>query len=160
MCKRLQAQISWAPNPRASNSNFLFKIFACLLTYLTKPQVSSAHAVEREFRVLRALCHTNVPVPKALLLCEDSSVVGTPFYVMEFVNGRIFCDSSLPGMNRHDRAAAYASAAETLAKIHSVPFRAVGLGGYGRSGGGYFGRQVETLARVAKKQVGRAGGGD
>lgn len=95
-----------------------------------------------------------MPVPEALLLCEDASVVGTPFYVMEFVNGRVFSDSTLPGMNgRLERAAAYASAAETLAKIHRLDFRALGLVDYGHSQGGYFGRQVETLARVAKKQV-------
>lgn len=115
--------------------------------------VSSAHAVEREFRVLRALQPTNVPVPDALLLCEDPSVIGTPFYVMEFMNGRVFSDPSLPGMSRRDRLSAYASAAETLARIHGVDFFAVGLEGYGRSKGGYFGRQVATLERVAKKQV-------
>lgn len=115
--------------------------------------VSSAHAVEREFRVLRALQQTNVPVPDVLLLCEDLSIIGTPFYVMEFVNGRVFSDSSLPGMSRHDRFAAYASAAETLARIHGVDFVSVGLEGYGRSKGGYFGRQVATLERVAMKQV-------
>lgn len=118
--------------------------------------MSSAHAVEREFRVLRALWeNTDVPVPQALLLCEDSSVVGTPFYVMEFMVGRVFSDSSLPGMRSpEERAAAYASAAETLARIHRVDFKAVGLANYGHNNGGYFGRQVETLAKVSKKQVG------
>lgn len=121
-----------------------------------KSQVSSAHAVEREFRVLRALWqNTDVPVPQALLLCEDSSIIGTPFYIMEFMVGRVFSDSSLPGMGGPvERAAAYASAAETLARIHRVDFRAVGLADYGHNRGGYFVRQVETLAKVAKKQVG------
>lgn len=116
-------------------------------------KVSSAHAVEREFRVLRALRQTDVPVPRALLLCEDPAIIGTPFYVMEFVNGRVFSDSSLPGMSRIERTMAYASAAKTLAKLHRVDFVAVGLEGYGRSTGGYFKRQVSTLERVAKKQV-------
>lgn len=116
-------------------------------------KVSSAHAVEREFRVLRALRDTDVPVPRALLLCEDQGVIGTPFYVMEFVNGRVFSNSALPDMGRRERAAAYASAAETLAKIHRLDFVSLGLEGFGRRSGGYFGRQVATLERVAKKQV-------
>lgn len=115
--------------------------------------VSSAHAIEREFKVLRALCHTDVPVPRALLLCEDSTVIGTPFYLMEFVNGRIFSDAALPGMSRADRAAAYASAAETLSRLHRVDVVRVGLQGYGRISGGYLRRQVTTLERVAEKQV-------
>lgn len=116
-------------------------------------KVSSAHAVEREFRVLRALRDTDVPVPQALLLCEDPSVIGTPFYIMEFVNGRVFADAALPNFTREERAAAYASAADTLARIHRVDFVAVGLGDYGRSTGGYLVRQVATLERVARKQV-------
>lgn len=116
-------------------------------------KVSSAHAIEREFRVLRALQHTDVPVPRALLLCEDASVIGTPFYLMEFVDGRIFSDAALPNMSRGDRAAAYASAAETLARLHGVDVVRAGLQGYGRMSGGYLRRQVTTLERVAKKQV-------
>lgn len=116
-------------------------------------KVSSAHAIEREFRVLRALRQTDVPVPQALLLCENTAVIGTPFYIMEFVEGRVFADSALPGMNQSERSAAYASAAETLARLHRVDFVRVGLENYGRSEGGYLGRQVATLARVATKQV-------
>lgn len=116
-------------------------------------KISSAHAVEREFRVLRALRDTDVPVPQVLLLCEDPSVIGTPFYIMEFVDGRVFSDAALPNFTREERAAAYASAADTLAKIHRVDFVSVGLGDYGRSAGGYLVRQVATLERVARKQV-------
>lgn len=118
--------------------------------------VSSAHAVEREFRILRALRRdraSNVPVPRALLLCEDASVIGTPFYVMEFVQGRIFSDAALPGLEPAERTAVYESAAETLARLHRVNFVRAGLGGFGRETGGYLGRQVATLERVAKKQV-------
>lgn len=118
--------------------------------------VSSAHAVEREFRILRALRldpASDVPVPRALLLCEDPAVIGTPFYVMEFVQGRIFSDAALPGLTPVERAAAYESAAETLARLHHVDFVRAGLGGYGRGKGGYLGRQVATLERVAAKQV-------
>ncbi|CAM9530049.1 unnamed protein product, partial [Laminaria digitata] len=120
-------------------------------------KVSSAHAIEREFRVLRALRHTDIPVPRALVLCEDASVIGTPFYLMEFVEGRIFSDAALPSMSRGDRAAAYASAAETLARLHRVDVVHAGLQGYGRMSGGYLRRQVTTLERVAKKQAEDAG---
>lgn len=119
-------------------------------------KVSSAHAIEREFRVLQSLRGSNVPVPRGLLLCEDDTILGTPFYIMEYVDGRIFFDPTLPGMSRRDRAAAYTSAVEVLANIHSLDFRAVGLGNFGRSSGGYFNRQIQTLARVANKQVIRA----
>lgn len=123
-------------------------------------KVSSAHAVEREFRILRALrrnasssSNDAVPVPRALLLCEDPAVIGTAFYVMEFVQGRIFSDAALPGLGRAERAAAYESAAETLARLHRVDFVSAGLEGFGRSKGGYLERQVATLERVATKQV-------
>ncbi|CAM9638539.1 unnamed protein product [Pylaiella littoralis] len=127
-------------------------------------KVSSAHAVEREFRILRALrqdasssSDAPVPVPRALLLCEDPAVVGTAFYVMEFVKGRIFSDAALPGLRRAERAAAYESAAETLARLHRVDFVAADLEGFGRSKGGYLERQVATLERVAAKQAEDAG---
>lgn len=128
-------------------------------------KVSSAHAVEREFRILRALrrdglspsssssSNAAVPVPRALLLCEDPAVIGTAFYIMEFVKGRIFSDAALPSLARAERAAAYESAAETLARLHRVDFVAAGLEGFGRSKGGYLERQVATLERVATKQV-------
>ncbi|CBN80066.1 conserved unknown protein [Ectocarpus siliculosus] len=122
--------------------------------------VSSAHAVEREFRILRALRldpASDVPVPRPLLLCEDPAVIGTPFYVMEFVQGRIFSDAALPGLAPAERAAAYESAAETLARLHHVDFVRAGLGGFGRGEGGYLGRQVATLERVAAKQAEDAG---
>ncbi|CAM9259746.1 unnamed protein product [Ectocarpus sp. 12 AP-2014] len=122
--------------------------------------VSSAHAVEREFRILRALRldpASDVPVPRPLLLCEDPAVIGTPFYVMEFVQGRIFSDAALPGLAPAERAAAYESAAETLARLHHVDFVRAGLGRFGRGEGGYLGRQVATLERVAAKQAEDAG---
>ncbi|CAM9363067.1 unnamed protein product, partial [Discosporangium mesarthrocarpum] len=121
-------------------------------------KVPSAHAVEREFRVLQALRQTDVPVPRAFLLCEELEVLGTPFYVMEYIVGRVFTDPSLPELaSPSERAAAYSSAVQTLALLHGVDFRRVGLKDYGRSGGGYFRRQVETLQRVAKKQEEDAG---
>eukprot|EP00903_Cladosiphon_okamuranus_P016288 g15020.t1 len=152
-----------SPPPGASPSGKTTSKTTCRFVLRKKPasvKVSSAHAVEREFRILRALrldTSSNVPVPRALLLCEDTAVIGTAFYVMEFVQGRIFSDAALPGMRPGERAAIYESAAETLARLHRVDFVRAGLGGFGRAKGGYLGRQVATLERVATKQAEDAG---
>jgi aminoglycoside phosphotransferase (APT) family kinase protein len=107
----------------------------------------SAHAVDREFRILRALADTGVPVPRALLYCADASIVGTPFYVMEFLAGRVYRDSLLPDMQPAERAAIYAAMIETLARLHDVDWKSVGLGDYGRTEN-YIQRQ---LARWSKQ---------
>lgn len=91
----------------------------------------SAHAVEREYAVLRALRDTPVPVPRVLCLCEDASVLGTPFYLMQHVAGVVFDDPALPGVDPGQRSAIYQGMASTLAALHSVSPAAVGLGGYG-----------------------------
>eukprot|EP00741_Cyanophora_paradoxa_P011688 tig00020563_g11292.t1 len=102
----------------------------------------SAHAVEREFRVMRALGRlTTVPVPEAILLCEDPAVIGTPFFLMRYERGRLFQDPSLPGMEPAERAAVYESMGDTLAKLHAVDCKALGLADYGRVDG-YSRRQV------------------
>ena len=94
----------------------------------------SAHAIEREFRVMRALGEgSDVPVAKALALCEDTAVIGTAFYVMEHVAGRIFWDPALPDVPRAERVAYFRSMSEALARLHSVAPAAVGLGDFGRS---------------------------
>lgn len=101
----------------------------------------SAHAVDREYRVLRALAGTDVPVPRVFVLCEDESVIGQSFYVMEWVSGRIFRDPSLPTLGPAERAAIYDAMNETLARLHRVDYRAVGLEGFGKPGN-YFQRQI------------------
>lgn len=101
----------------------------------------SAHAVDREYRVLRALAGTDVPVPRVFVLCEDESVIGQAFYVMEWVSGRIFRDPSLPTLVPAERAAIYDAMNETLARLHRVDYRAVGLEGFGKPGN-YFQRQI------------------
>lgn len=106
----------------------------------------SAHAVEREYRVMRALADTPVPVPAALALCEDPEVVGTPFYVMEYLAGRIFWDPRLPDLDRGERVAIYEELARVLAAIHLVDPAAVGLADYGRTGG-YVARQLRRWTR-------------
>lgn len=105
------------------------------------PILPGAHAIEREYRVLRALAGTDVPVPPVLWLEEDVSILGTPFYVMERLEGRVFSDCALPGLSPTDRREMYLDMARTLARLHSVRPEAVGLGDYGRPGN-YFERQI------------------
>jgi aminoglycoside phosphotransferase (APT) family kinase protein len=106
----------------------------------------SAHAVDREYRVMKALGSTDVPVPPALLFCAEREVVGTPFYVMERVEGRVFHDSALPGVMPNDRRAMYLSMAETLARLHKVDWAKAGLSDYGRHSD-YFARQISRFTK-------------
>jgi aminoglycoside phosphotransferase (APT) family kinase protein len=106
----------------------------------------SAHAVEREFTIMRALAGTKVPVPKMLLLCTDESVIGQVFYVMEYVSGRVFSDPALPGMQARERAVLYSSVNATLAALHQVDFAAAGLGDFGRPLG-FLTRQIARWSR-------------
>jgi acyl-CoA dehydrogenase len=109
--------------------------------------LQSAHAVEREFQVLHALgSHELVPVPKVFCLCTDSSVIGTPFYIMEFLEGRIFLDASLPGVEPNRRKSLYSATAKALAALHAADADALGLGNYGRREN-YCKRQVERWAK-------------
>lgn len=100
-----------------------------------------AHAIDREYRVQRALKDTNVPVPEAILYHEDASLIGTPFYLMEFLEGRVFADARIPGVTPQERRKLYFSVAETLAKLHAIRPDNIGLADFGRPGG-YFERQV------------------
>nr|GMD29911.1 probable acyl-CoA dehydrogenase IBR3 [Ipomoea batatas] len=109
--------------------------------------LQSAHAVEREYEVLHALgSRTLVPVPKVFCLCTDSSVIGTPFYIMEYLEGRIFIDPKLPDLPPKQRKAIYHATAQALASIHSVDVDAIGLGNYGKRNN-YCKRQVERWAK-------------
>jgi aminoglycoside phosphotransferase (APT) family kinase protein len=106
----------------------------------------SAHAVDREYRVIRALAGTGVPVARALALCEDDAVIGTAFYVMEYVAGRVYWDPRLPELARAERAAVHDEINRVIAALHSVDVEAVGLGDYGRSGE-YIARQVARWSK-------------
>jgi aminoglycoside phosphotransferase (APT) family kinase protein len=107
----------------------------------------SAHAVDREYRVIKALRDTDVPVPEACLLCEDDAVVGTPFYVMKKAEGRIFRNPSMPEVSSaEERAAIFDAMNETLVKLHRVDLKAVGLEDFGKSGN-YMSRQVDRWTR-------------
>ncbi len=135
-----------------SNPTFLLESGDRRFVMRKKPPgtlLQSAHQVEREFRIIKALEKTNVPVPRAHLLCEDTGVIGTAFFVMDYVPGRIVAEPILPGMNREQRAAIYDSMNETLARLHQVDFRAVGLGDYGRPEG-YVARQVARWTKQYK----------
>jgi aminoglycoside phosphotransferase (APT) family kinase protein len=106
----------------------------------------SAHAVDREHRVMAALGPTDVPVPRMLHLCEDRGVIGTLFYVMEALDGRVVHDSSIPGVAPAERALMFDAMNDVLARLHRVDWRAVGLEGFGRPGD-YFARQVSRWTR-------------
>jgi aminoglycoside phosphotransferase (APT) family kinase protein len=115
----------------------------------------SAHAIEREYQVMTALQNSGVPVPKTHLLCEDARVIGTPFFVMEYVNGHPMSDATLPDRSAEDRRAIYRSMIEVLARLHRVDWRAAGLGDYGKPGN-YVARQVHRwTAQYRASETGR-----
>ncbi len=101
----------------------------------------SAHAVDREYRVMQALAATALPVPPVVLYHAEPDIVGTPFYLMERIEGRVFPNNHLPGMAPTERRAIYLAMADTLAQLHAVDWRAAGLDGFGREGG-FFARQL------------------
>ena len=104
--------------------------------------LKSAHAVDREYRVIKAMGPTAVPVPQVYCLCEDEGVIGSMFYVMEFMDGRIFWDGALPAQTPPERTAIYEASVSVLAALHSVDVNQVGLGDYGKPGN-YFARQTK-----------------
>ena len=106
----------------------------------------SAHAVDREFRILNALAGSAVPVPRALCYCDDAGVAGTPFYLMEYVEGRIFWNPALPGMTPPERAAIYEEMNRVIAAIHAIDPDAAGLGDFGRREN-YVARQIERWSK-------------
>jgi aminoglycoside phosphotransferase (APT) family kinase protein len=110
------------------------------------PVLPSAHAVDREYRVLAALAASAVPVPPVLLYHGERDIVGTPFYIMARIEGRVFAESMMAGANAAERGAMFRSVAETLAALHDVDWRAVGLEGFGRPGN-YFQRQISRWTR-------------
>ena len=101
----------------------------------------SAHAVEREFRVISALYKAGFPVARPVVLCEDESVIGTAFYVMDYVDGRVLWDQSLPGMSKAERFAIWDELNKVISQLHALDYRAIGLEGFGKPGN-YIERQV------------------
>jgi aminoglycoside phosphotransferase (APT) family kinase protein len=133
-------------------SNPTFKITAGDNAYVLRRKppgelLKSAHAVDREFRVISALQDTDVPVPRTYVLCEDESVIGSMFYIMEYMEGRILWDPVVPeAKDNAERAAIYDAMNATMAALHSVNVDAVGLADYGRPGN-YFERQVSRWSK-------------
>ena len=131
---------------RGGQSNPTFKLTAGGRSYVLrrKPMgklLPSAHAVDREFRVMSALAGTDVPVARMHLLCEDDGVIGSAFFVMDFVEGRVFWDGTLPGMQPAERRAIYEEMNRVIVALHKVDYAAVGLADYGKPGN-YFERQI------------------
>jgi aminoglycoside phosphotransferase (APT) family kinase protein len=106
----------------------------------------SAHAVDREYKVIKALHPTGFPVAKPLVLCEDDAVIGTAFYVMDYVEGRVLWDPALPGMTKAERAAIWDEQNNVISRLHSIDYRAIGLEDFGKPGN-YIGRQVERWSK-------------
>ncbi|MDR3067733.1 MAG: phosphotransferase [Comamonas sp.] len=141
---------------KGGQSNPTYKLITPAKSYVMRAKpgpvaklLPSAHAIEREYRVMKGLAGTDVPVPHMYALCEDESVIGRAFYIMEFMEGRVLWDQSLPGMTAAQRAEIYDEMNRVIAALHSVKFVERGLADYGRSGN-YFERQI---ARWSKQYV-------
>ncbi len=133
----------------ASNPTFLLTAGERRFVLRKKPPgtlLASAHQVDREYRVMKALGATGFPVPVMRALCEDDGVIGQAFYVMDFLEGRIFRDARLPGLAPNERGAIYDDLNATLARLHQVDWRAAGLADYGKPGN-YFERQIGRWTR-------------
>ncbi len=127
-------------------SNPTYKLTAASGSYVLRRKPSgkllkSAHMIEREYRVMQALGSSAVPVPRMRVLCEDESIIGTSFFVMDFLEGRIFWNPALPELSNTERGSVYDEMNKTLAALHSVDVNAAGLADYGKPGD-YFGRQL------------------
>ena len=141
---------------KGGQSNPTFKLTSGDQRYVlrTKPApaaklLPSAHAIDREFRVMDALSKAGFPAARQYALCEDESVIGRAFYIMEFVNGRVLWDQSLPGMTREQRTAHYGEMNRVIAQLHSLDYKAVGLETFGKPGN-YFQRQIDRWIRQYK----------
>ncbi|MDE0157064.1 MAG: phosphotransferase [Gammaproteobacteria bacterium] len=135
-----------------SNPTWLLNAASGRYVLRSKPHgnlLKSAHAVDREFRVIYALAATGVPVARALHLCEDEDVTGAMFYVMSYEEGRVFWDPALPELGKTERAGYYRELIRVLAAIHGVDINSVGLGDYGRPGN-YYERQVSRWTKQYK----------
>ncbi len=132
-----------------SNPTFLVETGSGRYVLRKKPPgqlLPSAHMIEREYRVMHALEGSSVPIIHTHLLCEDASIIGTPFYLMNFAEGRVFRDPALPGLEPSERRAIYAAMGEVMAKLHAVDWRAVGLDNFGKPTG-YVARQIALWTR-------------
>ncbi|MEO8118068.1 MAG: phosphotransferase [Rhodoferax sp.] len=146
---------------KGGQSNPTYKLNTPLLSYVMRAKpgpvaklLPSAHAIEREFAVMSGLHGTDVPVPRMHCLCEDETIIGRAFYIMEFMPGRILWDQTLPGMSTVERGAIYKEMNRVIAALHTVKFVDRGLAAYGKPGN-YFDRQI---SRWSKQYVASADG--
>ncbi|OYD60234.1 UNVERIFIED_ORG: acyl-CoA dehydrogenase [Burkholderia sp. CF145] len=116
------------------------------------PLQPSAHAIDREYCVMHALRNSNVPVPAMLAYCDDTSIAGTPFYIMEYVEGRVMVDQSLPGLTSQTRHAMYTEMNRVVAALHAVDVAKVGLEDFGRTGN-YFARQINRWSKQCRESI-------
>ncbi len=141
---------------KGGQANPTFKLTVGPMQYVlrTKPApaarlLPSAHAIEREYRVMDALHKAGFPAARQFCLCMDEAVIGRAFYVMQFVEGRVLWDQSLPGMTPAERCAIYDELNRVIAQLHTIDYKAIGLGDYGKPGN-YFQRQIERWTRQYK----------
>lgn len=144
---------------KGGQSNPTYKLITPQRAYVMRAKpgpvaklLPSAHAIEREFRVMSALQGTGVPVAQMHVLCEDESVIGRAFYVMECVDGRVLWDQSLPGMSREERGAIYDEMNRVMAAMHTVKPLEIGLDGYGKPGN-YFERQIGRWSKQYQASI-------
>ena len=138
----------------ASNPTYLLESSQGKLVLRGKPLgklVSNAHAIDREYRVINALGSAQFPVPETVLYCDDVDVTGAEFFIMEFVEGRLAEDFTLPGSSQAERAAIYDSMNETIAQLHSIDPDSIGLSDFGKPGN-YFERQIKLWMRQYQQQ--------
>ncbi len=135
-----------------SNPTFLLRADKKSYVLRRKPPgklLPSAHAVDREYRVITALAATDVPVARTHALCTDEAVIGAVFYIMEYVEGRVLWDPKLPGMDPAERGAIFEATNRVIAALHRVDYAAIGLAGFGKPGN-YFQRQIDRWSRQYK----------
>jgi aminoglycoside phosphotransferase (APT) family kinase protein len=138
---------------KGGQSNPTYKLITPARSYVMRAKpgpaaklLPSAHAIEREYRVLKALAGTGVPVGEVICLCEDEAVIGRAFYIMAFVDGRVLWEQSLPGMEPVERAGIYDEMNRVISALHQVDYEALGLGNFGKPGN-YFARQIARWSK-------------
>lgn len=153
LCHYLQNTLPWFKGPLTATkfsggqSNPTFEVVASSGTFVLRKQppgelLKSAHAVDREYRVMHALANTEVPVPIMHHLCEDKSIIGSMFFLMEYIPGRTHWNCALPDCSKSERTATYDEINRILATLHDIDIDSVGLGDYGRPGN-YYARQLK-----------------
>ncbi len=146
---------------KGGQSNPTFKLVTPTASYVMRRKpagqlVTGAHAIDREHRVISALGGVDFPVPRTFGYCDDDDVIGSAFYIMELVQGRSIWDTRFPDVPDADRAAYFDAMNETIARLHTIDYKAIGLEDFGRAGG-YLERQVRRWTRTYRDGIAIAG---